>query len=113
MCIGASRRNSDRTGSRRCPRKKPWTEPSGSTYGAIRSRRMEPHDLEIEIGKDGRVRVKTSGAKGKSCLEYIRLVERIVGKAEHQELTAEYYEPDTGVKIDAPQQEKQHERRRG
>jgi len=42
---------------------------------------MEPHDLEIEIGKDGRVRVRTAGAKGKSCLEYIRFVERIVGAA--------------------------------
>lgn len=73
---------------------------------------MEPHDLEIEIGKDGRVRVKTSGAKGKSCLEYIRLVERIVGKAQSQELTAEFYEPDSQVKIDAPRQQQQHQRRR-
>ncbi|HVR82900.1 MAG TPA: DUF2997 domain-containing protein [Planctomycetota bacterium] len=73
---------------------------------------MEPHDLRIEIGKDGRVRIQTSGAKGKSCLAYVKLVERIVGKAMSQELTAEYYEPDSHVQIEAPEQQRQQQRRR-
>ncbi|MBI2901734.1 MAG: DUF2997 domain-containing protein [Planctomycetes bacterium] len=68
---------------------------------------MESHELEIEIGKDGRVRVRTSGAKGKSCLEYARLMEEIVGKIENRELTAEFYEPDSKVEIRPPARQKQ------
>lgn len=63
---------------------------------------MEPHDLEIEIGKDGKVRVRTAGAKGKSCLEYVRFLEGIIGKVQSRELTGEYYEPDFEVKLDSP-----------
>ncbi|HVE39753.1 MAG TPA: DUF2997 domain-containing protein [Planctomycetota bacterium] len=73
---------------------------------------MEPHDLEIEIGKDGKVRVKTAGAKGKSCLEYIRLVQEIVGKELNRDLTAEYYEPDSQVRIDDLKKQQQQQRRR-
>ena len=72
---------------------------------------MESHDLEIEIGKDGKVRVRTGGAKGKTCLEYVKLVQRIVGTLQSQELTSEFYEPDSGVKIAAPL--RQQERRQG
>jgi len=72
---------------------------------------MESHELEIEIGKDGKVRVKTAGAKGKSCLEYIRLVEQIVGKTLTQELTAEYYEPDSQVQIDIVRKQDLRQRR--
>jgi hypothetical protein len=72
---------------------------------------MESHDLQIEIGKDGKVRVRTEGAKGKSCLEYVKLVQRIVGTLQSQELTAEYYEPDSQVKIAS--ELRQQERRQG
>ena len=61
---------------------------------------MEQHDLEIEIGKDGRVRVHVKGAKGKACLDYAKLLERIVGREEGRELTSEFYEPETGVRLD-------------
>jgi hypothetical protein len=74
---------------------------------------MEAHDLEIIIGKDGKVQVRTSGAKGKSCLEYIKLVEKIVGRTESKEMTPEFYEPDSNVQIDASQQQKQQQRRQG
>ena len=60
---------------------------------------MEQHDLEIEIGKDGKVRVHVKGAKGKACLDYAKLLERIVGREEGRELTSEYYEPGTGVRL--------------
>jgi hypothetical protein len=72
---------------------------------------METHDLEIEIGKDGKVRVRTEGAKGKSCLEYVKLLQQLVGTIQSQELTAEYYEPDSQVKLAPPV--RQHERRQG
>jgi len=68
---------------------------------------MENHDLEIEIGKDGKVKVRTSGAKGKSCLEYVRFLEALIGKVRSQELTAEYYEPDSEVKLDTPMRQQQ------
>jgi len=74
---------------------------------------MESHELRIEIGKDGKVRVETSGAKGKACLEYIKLVEQIVGKSLGQELTQEYYEPDSRVEIQAGQKQKQQQKRQG
>ena len=61
---------------------------------------MKQHDLEIEIGKDGKVKVKISGAKGKSCLAYAKFLQEIVGKLQKQELTAEYYEPEEQVQID-------------
>lgn len=63
---------------------------------------MEAHDLVVEIGPDGKVRVSTAGAKGKSCLEYVKLVERIVGTVRSRELTAEYYEPDSEVSLAPP-----------
>lgn len=72
---------------------------------------MQPHELEIEIGKDGKVRVTTSGVKGKSCLAYLKLVEQIVGRQTAQELTAEFYEPDSQVRIDQPTQQQQKQRR--
>jgi len=72
---------------------------------------MESHELEIEIGKDGKVRVKTAGAKGKSCLEYIRLVEQVLGKSLSRELTAEYYEPDSKVQLDDVRKQDLRQRR--
>ena len=63
---------------------------------------MQSHDLEIEITKSGQVKVHIQGVKGKSCLDYAQLLAGIVGKEEAKELTAEYYEPDSQVKI-APQ----------
>jgi len=72
---------------------------------------MESHEVRIESGKDGKVRVETSGAKGKSCLEYIKLVEQIVGKSLGQELTQEYYEPDSRVEIQSARQQRQQQKR--
>jgi hypothetical protein len=60
---------------------------------------MESHDLEIEIGKDGKVRVHVKGAKGQACLAYAKLLEKIVGREEQRELTSEYYEPDGKVDL--------------
>lgn len=72
---------------------------------------MESHEMEVEIGKDGKVRVHIRGAKGKGCIEYARFLEQVIGKIQSQELTAEYYEPDAGVRIEVGQ--KQRQKRRG
>ncbi len=61
---------------------------------------MQSHELKIEISKDGKVILQTSGAKGKTCLDYAKLLEQIVGLIQKQELTTEFYEPDPRVSID-------------
>ena len=64
---------------------------------------MSSHELDIVIGKDGQVRVHIQGVKGHACLTYAQLLEQIVGKEISREFTAEYYEPDSGVRV-IPQQ---------
>jgi hypothetical protein len=60
---------------------------------------MKSHELEIEITKEGKLRLETRGVKGKACLKYVELIKKIVGTIQAQELTSEYYEPDSDVKI--------------
>ena len=61
---------------------------------------MKQHELEIKIEKDGKVRVEVKGAKGKGCLAYAKLLEKLIGRMESQDFTSEYYEPDETVRID-------------
>ncbi|MCX7048652.1 MAG: DUF2997 domain-containing protein [Candidatus Sumerlaeota bacterium] len=60
---------------------------------------MEHHDIEIEIAKDGTVRAHIQGVKGAECVSYVEMLQKIVGKIQEQELTPEYYEPDSKVRI--------------
>ena len=69
---------------------------------------MEQHDLEITIGKDGKVQVRVAGAKGKQCLQYAQFLEQIVGKLQRQDLTYEFYEPDTGVQVEVKPRQQIH-----
>ncbi len=55
---------------------------------------MAQHDIEITIGKDGKVKVHVKGAKGKACLEYAKWLESIIGRVDEQKLTSEYYEEE-------------------
>lgn len=56
---------------------------------------MASEEIEIEIGTDGRVTVRTKGIKGEACKDYAAAVARIVGRIEASEPTAELYEaPD-------------------
>lgn len=55
---------------------------------------MAQHDIEITIGKDGKVKVHVKGAKGKACLEYAKLLENIIGKVDSRQFTSEYYEEE-------------------
>jgi len=66
---------------------------------------MEQHDVEIEIGKNGEVKVHVKGVKGKACLKYAEFLAQIVGKVKSQQLTSEYYEPETKVKINLEQKQ--------
>ena len=60
-------------------------------------------ELEIVIHPDGTVRVHVKGAKGRKCLEYMTAVEAILGKADHHELTSEYYEQEVRTETDIRQ----------
>lgn len=54
---------------------------------------MPMHELDIEIDPKGHVKVHVKGAKGKKCLEYVKLFQEILsGEVVEQRLTSEYYE---------------------
>ena len=53
---------------------------------------MAQEELEIEIDRSGKVTVRTKGIKGPACMDYADLLAQIVGREEHREKTAEYYE---------------------
>lgn len=56
---------------------------------------MASEEIEIEIGVDGRVTVRTKGIKGEACKDYAAAVARLIGRIEATEPTAELYEtPD-------------------
>jgi hypothetical protein len=56
---------------------------------------MAQEEFEIEIGRDGKVTVRTKGIKGARCLEWADLFAQIIGREESRELTHEYYEAAT------------------
>jgi hypothetical protein len=64
---------------------------------------MPQHDIEITISKTGEVKVHIKGAKGKSCLAYSKWLSGLVGKVKGQQLTSEYYEPETKARINLEQ----------
>ncbi len=58
---------------------------------------MDHEELEIEIGAEGKVTVRTIGIKGTRCLDIAEAVARIVGREESRQLTDEYYENDLQI----------------
>ena len=60
---------------------------------------MERPEFEITIGKNGMVTVEVKGTSGKRCLELADLIKEIIGHEEKRTLTAEYYAPDSKVRI--------------
>ena len=64
---------------------------------------MAQHEVEISISKTGDVKVHVKGVKGKGCLEYAKWLTEIIGKVKKQQLTSEYYEPETKSRIDLQQ----------
>lgn len=67
---------------------------------------MEQHELEITISRTGEVRMHVQGVKGKSCLSYAKFLAELVGRVKEQQLTSEYYEPDSKVAIRLEQRRK-------
>ena len=65
---------------------------------------MAQHEVEIEITKQGEVKVHIKGAKGKACLEYAQWLTELVGKVKDQQLTSEYYEPEVKTRVDLHQE---------
>jgi hypothetical protein len=49
-------------------------------------------EMEIEIGRDGKVNIKVKGVQGVECLEFSQFLEEALGETVEQELTSEYYQ---------------------
>jgi len=58
---------------------------------------MNDEEIEIEIGADGKVVVRTVGIKGPRCLDVAEAIAQIVGPEESRQLTEEYYE--AGIQV--------------
>ncbi len=54
--------------------------------------------LDVTIGADGVVRIKTHGLKGQACLLETKDLEAAVGRVQNREKTAEFYQQDAGTK---------------
>jgi hypothetical protein len=49
-------------------------------------------EMEIEIGRDGKVNITVNGVQGAECLEFSRFLEEALGETLEQEHTSEYYQ---------------------
>ncbi len=58
----------------------------------------EKAEIEVVIGADGTVRIKTHGLRGEACIEETKALEQAVGKVERREKTREYYEQASSTK---------------
>jgi hypothetical protein len=59
---------------------------------------MAKEELEIEIGPDGKVVVRTIGIKGPRCLDVAEVLARIIGQEQSRQLTGEYYEAHSDIR---------------
>lgn len=58
----------------------------------------EKAEIEVLIGADGTVRIKTHGLRGEACIEETKALEQAVGKVQRREKTSEYYEQASSTK---------------
>ncbi len=56
---------------------------------------MQSQEIEITIGRDGRMAYTIKGVKGSACEDISALLEQI-GRVEEEERTGEYYEREEG-----------------
>ena len=49
-------------------------------------------EMEIEIGRDGKVSIRVNGVQGAECLEFSKFLEEALGETVEQERTSEYYQ---------------------
>jgi hypothetical protein len=59
---------------------------------------MPQREFDITIEPNGHVQLHIQGYKGKSCLDAVKMFERIVGELKSQQVTSEFYEPDEVVR---------------
>ena len=60
--------------------------------------------LKITLLPNGEIKMETHGIKGKRCLKYAELLEKLAdAKIEKQEFTSEYYEQETQTEINEQQ----------
>ncbi len=59
---------------------------------------MAQREFDITIAPNGEVKVHIQGFKGKSCLEVVKLFEKMVGELKSQQQTSEFYEPEEEVR---------------
>ena len=64
---------------------------------------MPQREFEITIAPTGNVEVHVKGYKGKSCLEVMKIFEKVVGEMKLQRETSEFYEPDEQVRFNIEQ----------
>lgn len=62
-------------------------------------------ELEVTIGKDGKVRVHIKGFPGKACMDVAKMLEKVLGPIEDVEHTSEYYQPEEDAKINLEKNE--------
>ncbi len=54
--------------------------------------------LKIRLLPNGEIQMETIGVKGKECLDYVKLLQKLVNaKITKTELTDEYYQTETEV----------------
>ena len=59
---------------------------------------MAKKQLKIKLLPNGEVQMETVGIKGKSCLQYAQLFEKLADvKITKQEFTSEYYEQEETI----------------
>jgi hypothetical protein len=72
---------------------------------------MNDEEIEIEIGADGKVVVRTAGIKGPRCVDVAEAIARIIGREESRQLTDEYFE--TSLPVHSRVEHEQRVRRLG
>ena len=61
---------------------------------------MGQPEFDITIGKDGKLKLHVKGAKGAQCVALADLIRDIIGQEDSRQLTSEYYERETDVRMD-------------
>ena len=62
-------------------------------------------ELEIIVGKDGKLRVKIKGFPGKACMDVAKILEEALGEIKDVEHTSEFYDPEEETRINLEKNE--------
>jgi len=59
----------------------------------------EKQEMEITIGRDGKVEIHVQGVDGKSCMDLTKELEEALGVVTSREKTGEYFKEDSGQTV--------------